>query len=49
MENSKEARSKVFRDSKARRKVRIKHFKFKMTRVCCYKGNHQLALEFQIL
>ena len=45
---SKEARSKVFRDLKARRKVRIKHFKFKMTRVCGYKGNHQLALEFKM-
>ena len=34
IENSKEATRKVFRDSEARSKVQIKHFKVKIIGVC---------------
>ena len=46
MEDRKEATSKVFRDLKAKSKVRMKNFKVKMTTVCGYKGTLQLLLEF---
>ena len=38
IENSKESTNKVFRDLKARNKVRMKHFKVTVTRVRVLRG-----------